>query len=108
MPFSKMAHEASLSKVAAADHLEIPDAIRLGFNHGVLSLGLSPDEARQLGKLAAVALQVHAPTAGLAKIAADFTGADTDPADPATRRTPARDRRRARRRRPGGARAVPP
>lgn len=78
MPFSKVAHAAALAKVAAAEPPEQRDAIQLGFIQGCHEMGLTEPQAARLGKFAAVVLDVAKPTEGIAKVAADFTGADTE------------------------------
>lgn len=82
MPFSKVAHAAATEKVAAAESTEIPDAIRAGFVQAGLDMGLNPEHIAKLGKFASIVLEASKPTKGYAKIAADFSPADTVSADP--------------------------
>ena len=82
MPFSKVAYAAATEKVAAAELTEIPDAIRVGFAQACADIGLTPEHGDRLGKFASIVLAVSAPTKGYAKVAADFSPADTVPTDP--------------------------
>lgn len=65
MPFSKQAHEAATSKVAAADRTEREHAIDAGFGLACRELGLNDAQTKKLAKVAVARVE-----AAKAKLAA--------------------------------------